>query len=601
MTLSTMMSMKCVTLNAQETIIDQNFDEFTEGSESSPSSTDISGYTGKLNKTIGWNGRYVYEAGKMLMIGDGGNLETGYLSALSSSTNIKVTFDVKSRSVYGGACTVSLGYSASETLVLDGSEWHKMSLVFERASSYSKIKFEPLAAFDGILIDNVKVEAGDMFIKAPEALQPTTATTTSFTAIWNKVTGATSYLLDVYTKDGDSKNHFKQDEETTGTSLQVDGLSEDKTYYYTVRAKKGEDAISDYSNEIEVVEVLSSLPSPVAKDATEVGANGFTANWEAVDKAVKYEVLLTRKETINEQKTVNVLEEDFSKVTTGTLASPDYPASRGYLDQYTKIPGWYQYAACLADGHIGIAPLSTDGYITTPSINLSSNNGNFSVTLNMAETVYGSAVSDGKVDIMIYDGDPEDGGPLKETKSITLTEGFTNYTVTSDKGTADTYIKIYYKGSNKIYIDNMSVAQTLQKGDILSSLIETREVTNATSAKFEVPVTDDINYSYCVIAYARTVVDGEIGMLPSSPSNAIEVKPVSTSITNVSQGDAIKVVPATGGVNVILEKAANIDIYDIAGRKVSSVKGHDGINFVNVNSGIAIVRINGKSFKVIIK
>ena len=41
----------CGGIQAQ-TIIDENFDQFTEGSEDNPATTDISGYSGKLYKTL---------------------------------------------------------------------------------------------------------------------------------------------------------------------------------------------------------------------------------------------------------------------------------------------------------------------------------------------------------------------------------------------------------------------------------------------------------------------------------------------------------------------------------------------------------------------
>ena len=52
----------CGGIQAQ-TLIDEHFDAFTEGSEESPAATDISGYSGKLFKQIGWSGKYVDEAG----------------------------------------------------------------------------------------------------------------------------------------------------------------------------------------------------------------------------------------------------------------------------------------------------------------------------------------------------------------------------------------------------------------------------------------------------------------------------------------------------------------------------------------------------------
>lgn len=95
-------SLFCANVQAQEIIINESFDQFSEGSETEPATTDISGYSGKLYKTLGWNGRYVYEAGGMLKINDNGNLKTPYLKQLTASTNIKVTFDVKSAAPYGG-------------------------------------------------------------------------------------------------------------------------------------------------------------------------------------------------------------------------------------------------------------------------------------------------------------------------------------------------------------------------------------------------------------------------------------------------------------------------------------------------------------------
>ena len=46
----------CGGIQAQ-TLIDEHFDAFTEGSEESPAATDISGYSGKLFKQIGWRGQ----------------------------------------------------------------------------------------------------------------------------------------------------------------------------------------------------------------------------------------------------------------------------------------------------------------------------------------------------------------------------------------------------------------------------------------------------------------------------------------------------------------------------------------------------------------
>ena len=270
------------------------------------------------------------------MVADGGNLKTAYLKNMSKTSNIKVTFDVRSIADYGGGVTLKAGYLDSETFLMYDSEWHTFSAVFEDVSTYSNLQFDPYLAAEGILIDNVKVIASDDIVSAPEALQPISVNETSFTARWKSVSGAT-YLLDVYTKNADGeKEYLVKDREETGTSALVEGPVAGKVYYYTVRAKKGE-IVSDYSNEIEVVEVLESVDAPKALPATDITETGFTANWEAVAKATRYMVKLTRNETLTEDKTVNVLDEDFSKVDKGSLDFVDFISS-SELDSYTKVP-----------------------------------------------------------------------------------------------------------------------------------------------------------------------------------------------------------------------------------------------------------------------
>lgn len=596
--LMTLMSFVCADLRAQEeVVIDEDFSEFTEGSESQPATTDISGYSGKLYKTIGWNGSKVYEAGGMLMVADGGNLKTAYLKNMSKTSNIKVTFDVRSIADYGGGVTLKAGYLDSETFLMYDSEWHTFSAVFEDVSTYSNLQFDPYLAAEGILIDNVKVIASDDIVSAPEALQPISVNETSFTARWKSVSGAT-YLLDVYTKNADDeKEYLVKDREETGTSALVEGLVAGKVYYYTVRAKKGE-IVSDYSNEIEVVEVLESVDAPKALPATDITETGFTANWEAVAKATRYMVKLTRNETLAEDKTVNVLDEDFSKVDKGSLDFVDFISS-SELDSYTKVPGWTTYMECVAAGYLGISPYGSDGFIRTPALDLSHNGGKFTVKLNMAEGAFGTYYEGANVEIRVYNGSAEE--PV-ETQTVVLSKGFADYSLDFTSGSKETYVEVYYNGSQKLFLDYITVAQVLSKGDVYSSVVEEREVENATSTTFEVPMSDAIAYSYQVVAYARTVVDGEIGYMASDPSNTVDVKYVSTSIDGVEEtADAPKVYVENGGIVVDLAADSVINVYNVSGQEIVSVSGRQGVNHISVKPGLAIVKVGGKSVKVLVR
>lgn len=554
----------CGGLHAQ-TIIDENFDTFTEGSEESPATTDISGYSGKLYKGIGWNGKYVYEAGGKLLVKDGGNLLTKRLDGLTSTSSVKVTFDAKSPASYGGAVTVNFNYAynGDQTLTMEDSEWHTFSVIFENATSTKQLKFTPFLASDGILIDNVKVEAGT-FVKAPEAYQPKTVSKTAFTATWSKVSGATAYLLDVYTKDGDTKNYLIQNEEVAEISKEVTDLDENKDYFFTVRAKAG-DNVSEYSNEIAVVEVFNYVLPPKTQPATNISKNGFMANWEAAENAVKYDIFLTRNESITESKEINIIDEQFDKVKEGTLQNPEF-TSTTTLDKYTSTPGWLaDRNECLAAGYMGIAPYGLNGSIYTPTVDLSANSGTFKVIVNMAEVNYGQPSSGTPVEIRLYNSNDV----VEETKSATLEEGFKDYTFEFTKGSKECYLEIYYKNlddetkkSNKLFIDYVKVAQQLSVGDVYSTLVEQRELDNVTSTTFDVPLTENINYSYALVSYAYTVLDNQLDYVESGMSD-----PITVSLPAEGPKDVL-IDPAEGSVAYLKEFKVTFSKYqfvDIAG------------------------------------
>lgn len=539
----------CGGMQAQ-TIIDENFDSFTEGSEDSPATTDISGYSGKLYKGIGWNGKYVYEAGGKLLVKDGGNLLSKRFDALTTTSSVKVTFDAKSPASYGGAVTVNFNYaySGDQTLTMEDNEWHTFSVIFENATSTKQLKFTPFLASDGILIDNVKVEAGT-FVKAPEAYQPKTVSKTAFTATWSKVNGATAYLLDVYSKDGGEKTYLLKDEEVAETQKEVTGLDEKKSYFFTVRAKAGE-SVSEYSNEIGVVEVFNYVLPPKALPATDVTKDGFTANWEAAENAVKYDIFLTRNEKLTEAKEINIIDEQFDKVTEGTIQNPEFTSSTT-LDKYTSTPGWLaDRNECLAAGYMGIAPYGLNGSIYTPNVDLSANGGKFTVKINMEEVNYGTPSSGTPVEVRLYNSNDA----VEETQSATLEEGFKDYTFSFTKGSNDCYLEIYYKNledeakkTNKLFIDYIQVAQQLSAGDTYSTLVEQRETGNETSAQFSVPLSENVSYSYALVSYAYTVLDNQLDYVESGMSD-----PITVTLPAEEPKDVV-IDPAEGTVNSLKE------------------------------------------------
>jgi len=584
-------------------VLDEKFDAFTEGTVDAPATQDITSYSSdrRLSTILtGWSGSKVYEAGGALMIADGGNVRTTYLNTSTNGGNVRITFDVKMRDSYGGAVKVQLGYSFSTNVMAADDQWHTVTLFTDKGSSSTYCKIEPFLSASGIIIDNLKVETSEAFVAAPVANQPTMATSTYFYATWGRVTGATAYLLDVYTKNGGTKEYLLKDDEVTLTSKRVEGLEEGKTYYYTVRTKKGE-YISDYSNEIEVVEVITSVAAPKPLAATNITAEGFTANWEAVAKAEKYDVMLSKIEDITETMDKRILDEDFSKVTRGTLKYAELGDKlQEYLDASTILPGWYGVNHCYAAGYMGISPFNSKGSITTPALNLTAGGGKCTLTINMTESSFGNYYEGAEVTISLFNGDAE---TADEIKTVTLEKDFKDYVVEFTKGTAESYIEVAYSGNNKLFIDYMYVTTTLNAGDKYTSLIETREVEgDKTSCDFAVALDGTTSYSYQVRAYIRTVVSGEIGLLGSDASEAVEVKLTGTGIGNAAADNGgVTLRTVEGGVVITLDSEMPVSIYTIGGRLTSSFRGVRGANSVRIAKGAAIVRVGGKSYKVVIR
>ncbi|MDD2961484.1 MAG: hypothetical protein PHR45_05315 [Muribaculaceae bacterium] len=576
------------------TILEQDFSMFTDGSEATPAKVDISSYSsGKLSATLtGWTGRKVYEAGGTLYIGAGSSsyLTTPKLNTSANSGIFKIILEVRAEADYGNAITCQVGYSTAETMIVSDDKWHTVEFISEKGSSSTALKISSM--FNGFYIRKITVLSSDKFLKAPQASFPTDFDGKSFTAKWTRCATATGYIISVYTKDEQGNKNIIVSEEVASSVLskKIEIAEPKDKMFFSVRAKNA-NTESKESDEWEIKEVITAIDAPTALEATNITATGFTANWSAVDKASSYILNIYKHEVLKENRTVTVLSENFEGITKGTKTNVDYPATLSeMLDKYTKVPGWSAYQHCYVAGHVGFAPFGSTATLTSPEIDLSANNGAFSVTFDLD-----ALINDQEVLVELLNQNEV----VLEAKTLTATTSIVNVSASFTKGVNTSYIRITYKGSSKIFVTNFNITQDLKAGDTVRTIHSMSEDITETSRNItDIALTDDIYFTYTVQAVAISAnSDGEEIKLTSNPSNTIEVKKTVGVESNTTTKDLIF---ANGDdINVMLSADGIISIYNANGSLIQRVNGQAGMNVIKNNDKFIIVVTANNTAKIL--
>ncbi len=171
--------------------------------------------------------------------------------------------------------------------------------------------------------------------------------------------------------------------------------------------------------------------------------------------------------SIAEAKVV-VLTEDFVKLTAGTMASPSGTDIGTTLDTYTAVTGWTGAKVYSAGGVAKLGSGSGQGYIVTPSLDLSKNAGKGTI----------------KFDVQTWNTDAKaiqvflaaDGTTFAQLGAdIPTTSTMTTQTIAYTGGTSTSKIKIAAKAaaSNRFFLDNVVVTSG---GTTAVEAIESRNV-----------------------------------------------------------------------------------------------------------------------------
>ena len=121
---------------------------------------------------------------------------------------------------------------------------------------------------------------------------------------------------------------------------------------------------------------IEGIETPVATDATEVGTNEFTANWNACEGATSYTLRVMPKPEITEPELL--ISENFSAFTNAS-GSTNLGNS---LDEYMQNAGWTGSYVYERAGGLQIGSSSYAGTLTSPQLDLTGSNGKVTVKFN---------------------------------------------------------------------------------------------------------------------------------------------------------------------------------------------------------------------------
>ena len=198
-------------------------------------------------------------------------------------------------------------------------------------------------------------------------------------------------------------------------------------------------------------------------------------------------------EAANETPNLQVLlEEDFSKFTAGSEATPDATnvadATTGYIaDELTNTPGWSGDGVFQAGGcaYIGIVDEGTDNedtcYLNTSTFDGSGNGGYIVVTFRARVAEEGA--TDAVDFISIDEDDINESDPMSgvvDYNQVAITDQWAEYEVELKSGATNASIQLYAYQS-PIYIDDIKVTQTV-KIDVPAP--EALAATNVTPTSF---------------------------------------------------------------------------------------------------------------------
>jgi hypothetical protein len=510
-------------------------------------------------------------------------------------------------------------------------QWATYDITFYGGGSYSIFNIVPQEFTEPpyIYIDDVKVYQINQYVGTPTVKPHSDYKGTSFKANWTAMDGADGYLLNVFSLDqqidgytgqilkSDTTYLFK-DKKVTSNSYVVDGTESGKTYYYNVRATKG-DHVSMMSTQMEVFD----LEAPMLERVADFKDMKYTAKWNKVPTAERYNYFASFIREAKQDGEFVVTDENFDgiKDPNGNLTgwTMENPTDNSYTETYLsdlKQGGWkgtnympYTDYICL-DGWQYVYAHSDAGLIS-PELDLSKDGGKIKISVKLAGAIAKGTYDDGteyslqtQAAIALFNYDETKGDYTQA--ELVYPEGITpewgTYEVNLTKGSKRSIIGIYaVKAPENLYIDDLKITQNYKAGESLKDPFLFKRYVDTTFVNVVVPeraANTKLLHKVCAVK-GKVYMGGQtIKESAYSDEVVVDTDPAGIGETvSLHSGANVKVIGSTLIINN--PACAGILVYDVSGACLyKNNKCQTSSNVVMNKKGAYIVKIGNEVFKV---
>lgn len=446
-----------------------------------------------------------------------------------------------------------------------------------------------------VLIKDIVVESVNIGMGVPKVNSAEMLAINKVRLSWDKVAEATGYKIRVVESPLKSEDENQEVANTEVGDVDVADLDilvrPDMRYVFYV---------TPFNSEMEGMAGVSyfdlmpdEVGDGVAAPASNITANGFTANWQLSDMAENYAVkTLFTHTAAADGETITLLDENFSHVPAVNDAMNPLMLSpmlgMGNMDLLVNRQGFSTDFAVMMSMAPGMntfvfsnmmAAYGLLGKFITPAADFSTGGGKV--------TVKGTAMSSAGAVVMrvaYVNADGDEYGA--QDFDLESPEEINEFEVTLEGGTADSHIVMYMydmeADEDMVAMFNVNITKPLNQGETITWPGETQLCNyDATSCNYEVALDENTQYSYRVQPYFSMELWGE--------DSDYEKVSTPTAIAKCFANGEAGVAVVNGKLVIANPDKLPVDIYNVAGQRVAES---------NLGTGLYIVKVGRQSFKV---